>query len=354
MKRSHGVRVGTIALLAAAGVTIPANSAHAEDPILCGLLTCDNTAGTTPVDVDIDLDGDIDVMTDVDTDTNPDLDVVVDLSGTGIDDGNLVANADLGTSVLAQSDDLVAGTAGDLGVDARAGEDGVVVTAGGVNATGANVPTPIGNVMVDALTGPAASRSRSSAAPAPSAGTRRVPPARPAAPSPKPAASPTCAACTSSSAAPPTRRAVRSRAQDPPLAATLAAARSVADVCGIQITALGSSSTQCGGDAGASAGSGALVDATGLVEACGVSVAVAGSNETTCRALSPTAPGTDTATGTEPGTAPAAGAGTDQGSAPALRPAREQARRRRPPVAPAPRATPQRATAPADPAVHCP
>ena len=107
-------RAAIVAVIACAGVAIPATSAHADDPVLCGLLT--------PCDAEGDAGGDDSEPAPIEGGVEIDLDL-----GLGLD-----ADADLGP---------VVDTDATLDTDTTVGRDGIVVMGNGGASSQAAVTT---------------------------------------------------------------------------------------------------------------------------------------------------------------------------------------------------------------------
>jgi hypothetical protein len=248
-------RAVVVAVFVRAGAAIPATSAHAEDPLLCGLVTpCDaagdNSGDAEPAPVDGTADIDLDLGLDLDT-------------GTGVDvDPNtstpLPANSvlDQATLQLAAADPALAGDAdGTLGTGASIG-NGIVVT---------------GNGAANAL-GSASAWRRSAGVDATNqfCGVQVV-----------------IAATSSASCQPNTSGGGSSND------GLFAVAESV-DLCGAQVAVAGSATADCGESAPAgstAAGSSwTLAGAAARGTVCGPSVAIAGTADTTCAYTAQEAP----------------------------------------------------------------
>jgi hypothetical protein len=100
----NAARAAVVAVIACAGVAIPTTSAHADDPLLCGLLTpCDaegdaggDDSEPAPIDggaaIDLGLDADADLGPEVDTDATLDTDTTLGRDGI-VATGNGGANS---------------------------------------------------------------------------------------------------------------------------------------------------------------------------------------------------------------------------------------------------------------------
>ena len=130
----NAARAAALALIACAGVATPATTAHADDPLLCGLLApCDGESGgvdgggesePAPVDdgADIDVDLGLGLGTDVEIQLFPN-------SGTLLTADTDVDHATLELAAADHVLDLVGEAV--LDTDASVARDGIVVTGDG-------------------------------------------------------------------------------------------------------------------------------------------------------------------------------------------------------------------------------
>ena len=286
-------RAAVLALITCAGVGIPAASAHAEDPILCGLVTpCDGEGdgggGSQPAPVDGSADVDLDLGSGADTGADTNADTGVDTDVQLFPDSATVLTADTDAEhaalQLAAADNSL-DTAGDtaLDTDASIGQNGIVVTGNGA-----------ANAMGDASTW---QRFAGVDAANQFCGVQVV-----------------IAADSSASCQPNASTGGASSNEG-----MTAVAESV-DVCGAHVVVAGSASTDCGDSSPtgspAAGSSSTLANAAAAGTLCGVSIAVAGESDTTCAATAQEAPvpGADP-NGSGPGTPGTGATGTVEGAA---------------------------------------
>src|SRR5687767_4726521 len=256
----NAARAAALAFIACAGVAIPATTAHADDPLLCGLLApCDGENGgvdgggdsePAPVDdgADIDVDLGLGLVTDVDIQLFPD-------GGT-----LLTADTDVdhATLELAAADDALhlVGEAM-LDTDASVARDGIVVTGDG--SANAQMEATTWRKLVGLE---AANRF---------CGVQVV-----------------IAAESSATCQPNVAPGPATSEQG-----LIAVAESV-DLCGAHVVLAGSATTGCGDSSATGspeAGSSwTLADAAADGTMCGASIAVAGESDTTCAGTAQEAP----------------------------------------------------------------
>ena len=256
----NAARAAALALIACAGVAIPATTAHADDPLLCGLLApCDGESGgvdgggdsePAPVDdgADIDVDLGLGLVTDVDIQLFPD-------GGTLLTADTDVDHATLELAAADDALDLVGEAM--LDTDASVARDGIVVTGDGS-----------ANAQMEATTWrklaglEAANRF---------CGVQVV------------------IAAESSATCQPNVAPGRATSEQ----GLIAVAESV-DLCGAHVVLAGSATTGCGDSSATGspeAGSSwTLADAAADGTLCGASIAVAGESDTTCAGSAQEAP----------------------------------------------------------------
>lgn len=306
----NGAKATVIALIAFGAISVPAtDDAHADGPLLCGLLTpCEpssepSTGGDTgtgqPISVDLEdaLDNlDLDVVpatdgvpvvpdTNTAGDTNGNIDIDV-LPGNGrvIDVHTDVDSAALQTGPAANNVDLSSNSV--LGVDARAGLDGVVVTSSGASEADGEL------TATRRLTGFSAAQAF--------CGIQVV------------------IATSSSTTCAPNQSTVSIGTSD-----GLSDVAESVDLCGVGVSVVGSATTDCG--ARSPTGSLALGGLPSPTEAaaaavgslCGLALTVAGESLTTCATTpqAPTVPGANPSTPGTGGGAPTGARGGGNGTA---------------------------------------
>jgi hypothetical protein len=256
----NAARAAALALIACAGVAIPATTAHADDPLLCGLLApCDGESGgvdgggdsePAPVDdgADIDVDLGLGLVTDVDIQLFPD-------GGTLLTADTDVDHATLELAAADDALDLVGEAM--LDTDASVARDGIVVTGDG--SANAQMEATTWRKLVGLE---AANRF---------CGVQVV------------------IAAESSATCQPNVAPGRATSEQ----GLIAVAESV-DLCGAHVVLAGSATTGCGDSSATGspeAGSSwTLADAAADGTLCGASIAVAGESDTTCAGSAQEAP----------------------------------------------------------------
>jgi hypothetical protein len=262
----NAARAAAVTLIAFAGVATPATSAHADDQLVCGLLTpCGGETGDeTTDDPPAPIDDKADIVLDVDLELDLVAPVDVELfpsSGTSLTVDSDVDHAALQLAAADHTLDLDLDLDLDVDValdsDTSIGHDGIVVAGDGTAIAAVTVTTWRKVVGVDAanqLCGVQLVVGRSSSA----------------------TCEPASAGAGSSNDG------------------LVAVAESV-DVCGAHVVVAGSATANCGDAAAtrspAAGSSWTLADAGAAGTACGLSVTWAGDSGTTCAGAGREAPG---------------------------------------------------------------